>query len=224
MATSLIRFHFCRNNNPKAPVLLVIPPKRLKPESAEQIAGELSDDFRVLVMGSPTPCPERVETFAEDLKTALISKGIKKVTLLGMGAGASVAQALGKESFVRRLMLIDATTRLEPSYLTRSIDAVERMLPLGLPLKKLSDDFDSRPYLHRIHCPCLVLNSPTATRYVKRQAKLIWKRLPNACYQALKASPITTLGVFSPELSEHLQVFLQVPAKRPQKNRVKVVS
>ena len=131
-----------------------------------------------------------------------------------------MAQAVAIEypKLVRRLVLLDATTQLEPNLVSRAIDRVEQFLPLGLPLRSLSRHYDSRSMLHRIHCPTLVFVSPQASVFTRAQSEMIARRIPNAWRSLLKSPPLSRESVFSAEVQGLLEEFLQVPVKCPQKN------
>jgi pimeloyl-ACP methyl ester carboxylesterase len=144
---------------------------------------------------------------------------VKRATFLGIAAGGAVVQAMSNvyPKTVRRVILLDSSARVAPGFWQKVSDYLEEFFPLGLPLRSLSAEFDSRPMLHRIHCPALVLVSASAGVWLEDQAKMIARRIPNAWFAKLKGSSLNHEGVLSEELRSKVKEFLQVPAKRPQK-------
>ena len=201
-------------------VLLVLPDRQVRSQDAERLVGELKHDFTNVVLSTDLPSGDSILSFCEELEEALIREKIKRVTVLGIGPGASIAQALAVSApkIIRRAIVCNATTRMAPSLGSIIVDRMEKFLPLGLPLRNLSADFDSRPFLHRIHCPVLVLYSKSQRTFVKEQGDFIVERIPNAWIDILEREPINEFGQFSDALLEHIRAFMQVPTKRPQKN------
>lgn len=200
------------------PALVVIP-ARIVSEDEESIAvGNLSKEFRVYVFAGLLPAVDTVVDFVKELGVALIEQQIKRCTLFSIGRSTGVGQALAAmyPKMVRRLVLLDAMTRLAPDLFTRIIDRLERFLPLGLPLKQLSKSFDSRPLLHRIYCPSLVLLSASASDYIKQESQFIANKIPNAWLRTLEQDAIHE-SKLSEELQGLIQAFMQVPTKRPQR-------
>lgn len=164
-----------------------------------------------------TDCVHRrdVWTFVHRLRKMAADAGLRQATLVAEDAGASAAQALAAfdSRFVRRLVLLRPTCRVRPSLTRRIVDAIEHALPLGLPLRQTPPDFDSRPFLHRITCPTLIVdhvNSPQSCDSRKLAAAI-----PNAWnVSLLDWSSSDALK----ELLEIIRQFREVPAKRPQKS------
>lgn len=219
-----IIFTRCGDSKAEHSVLLLVPEGQFRGKDVDAFAKKLSQEFKTFVLTSPLPSEDQVTSYTEQFGRTLLELGIKRATIFGIGAGASIAQATAVmlPRMVRRLVLLDATARLAPGFLTRFIDRVERFLPLGLPLRTLTKNFDSRPLLHRIYCPSLVLVSKKAGDYVKSQSTFISQKIPNAWF-AVVGKPYTNRGsVLSDELCSLVSKFLQVPVKRPQKpNRVR---
>jgi hypothetical protein len=97
------------------------------------------------------------------------------------------------------------------------IDRIEALLPLGLPLRNASNAFDARAFLHRIHCPVLVLVSAGAGEFVREQSRVIAKRVPNAWLRQLEGEALVG-DVLTAEAEQCVESFFEVPTKRPQKN------
>lgn len=203
-----------------SPALLVITGRSIALSTAERWARSLGEEYALYVVSDELPRPENVEEFAEALMRTCRNEGLRRLTVLGIGRGGSVALAFAicATRMVRRLVVINTTSRMAPGLFDRSIDWIEEVLPLGLPLRTLSKAFDARPMLHRIHCPALVLTTPSARPFVSEQAKLLAGRIPNAWGKHLSDKPLDAEHRLSDELRGTLRNFLQVPVKRPQKN------
>lgn len=200
-------------------VLVVVPGAMTSPAQAHALLlREVESKFRIYVACGAVPTVSQVCAYADALTVKLEESGIKWATVFGIGAGASAAQALAVRDpkRVRKLVLLDATTRPAPGILDRLIDRLERVLPLGLPLRPLSKAFDSRPILHRIHCPTLVLLSPGAGSYLRDQARVIAAGIPTAWLQTLE-DPLSGSSLTT-EVEHLMEEFLQVATKKPQKN------
>lgn len=179
----------------------------------------LATEFKVLSLTSPLPTMEQVVEYADAVERELKQLGVKRTTLLGAGAGASVAQALAvfHPTIVRRVILVDPTARLSPSLGMRIIDRIEHFLPFGLPLRKLSSAFDSRPFLHRLRCPTLILSTPNSGLFLRQQAAYLAKKIPNARLRELTSSAVDARRHWSDPLSAEIKLWSDTPAKRSQK-------
>ena len=210
-----------------APVLLVLTSARSgsqadgmsRRDAIASLWAPLLDRYRVIAPGAPLPEVNAVDEYTKRLTAALEAAGVKRLTLLGTGPGASVAQALGVAlpGIVRRVLLVDPTARITPTFATRIIDRLERFFPTGLPLRTLGDEFDSMPTLHRLRCPVLILLSTHATYFEQSQARIIARRAPNARLQKMRTSLFDNEGRFGSELLDSLETFNTTPAKRSQK-------
>ena len=154
---------------------------------------------------------------------AIEKKKVRLGVVLGLLSGANLSQAFTvlRPRFVRRLVLVNPTSRLKPSIVTRSIDWLERFLPLGLPLGRLSRGFDSRPFLHRIRCPVLILLTSEASHYEKSEEAILSRSIPNAWATAL---PTSRQELHLPAVVSLIKEFFEVPVKRPQKNVQRAVN
>ncbi|MCB0345235.1 MAG: alpha/beta hydrolase [Bdellovibrionales bacterium] len=199
--------------------LLVIKDLTGKNKSVCSVFGRLNSDFKTYVLESPLPSVDEVAEYSDTLSQTLLNSGVRRATVFGIGAGATVAQSLAiiAPKVVRRLVLLDATPRLAPGFLCKTVDRIERFLPLGLPLRRLRAHYDSRPMLHRIHCPTLLLLSKQAGQYEQQQAQYIRSKIPNSWFKRISNIYNEDRTEFSEELQELLTTFLQVPVKRPQK-------
>ncbi len=175
---------------------------------------------RTLVFRSEIPAANRIQEFAQTLLEQLQQERVKKLSLIGVGRGGNLVQALAISGsrIVRHVVLVNPMTRVAPTRAQRLLDKIERVLPLGLPLRSADADFDSRPNLHRMRCPTLIVTDTEATPFQREQASLIAQTTPNAWHEHL---PTAVGGDFiTPEMVRLLARFFETPTKRPQKNRV----
>jgi hypothetical protein len=191
--------------------LVVIPDNQ---NEIPTIIDSLNAEFNTFAYNEALPSSSEVFIEAHRVVAKLKALGLKRVTVIGVGEGGALAQALAllAPKLARRLCLIDSSTRALPTRLSRMIDRIEQVLPLGLPLRVHSDSFDSRSFLHRIHCPTLVLISKSASSFIKKECELLAFRMPNAATLTLDND------YKFKNLQKALSEFLKVPTKRPQKN------
>lgn len=208
------------------PVFVFLPDRPLETGDLDTFFQVSDKDIVSLVLVSALPDGKVVESFAQKALESISQLGVKRATLVGIGAGGALAQAMtiGNRKLCRRLVLVDASCRLRPSKAQLIFDKLESLLPFGLPFRADSGDFDSRPYLHRIDCPTLVVTGEGSSRFQLRQAKFFVSRLPNSWYLRLEGLIFESSGRLSPKLSSTIENFYQMPTKRPQKRLTNVVS
>ncbi len=204
-----------------AGTIAIFPKHRLNSFEAERLAKSFRSQVRIVAVAGRMPAMLEVSDYTEDLLALLEEQKIKRLSLLGIGEGGALAQAtaIAAPKLIRRVILVNSATRVHPSRLDSLIDGAERFLPLGLPLRPLSRAFDSRPALHRLRCPVLVLTSRTASPFELSQAALLTRKIPNAWGETLDGLAVDAAGQIHPILRDRILTFLEVPAKRPQKNR-----
>ena len=160
-----------------------------------------------------------VANFGEDSDKAAVDViqyldgiGIRAATLLGVGevGTAAIALTLAERRRIRRLILIDTPVRPQSTWREGVIRWLEDRLPLGLPFRKDSKGFDARSYLQRIRCPTLVITTSDAERDLQAQAEHESRALATAWFDSIDNSI---------DFMARLVAFMEVPAKRPQKNR-----
>lgn len=205
-----------------APTLLMLGDFAGHAEHAQAYAAFASafGEGATVIRPQQLPGEDRVVEFTEALLDELEASRTKRVVGFGVGRGGSVVQELAIRTprLVRHVILLNSTTRLAPNRLSRAIDKLERLSPFGLPLRRLSRSYDSRPSLHRLRCPLLVLTEPDASLFVRAQTREILSHAPNAWHYALTAASIDPQSnIVSEELAEIVRNFLEVPTKRPQK-------
>lgn len=209
----------CDEGSDEQSTILYLPSTSLSTERAKKAVGMLAHRCRTFVASGELPSLESVSQCVADLAHKLEELRLKRLTVIGMGAGGAISQALAVRAsrVVRRLILVDPTVRISPGLGTRVVDRLESFLPLGLPLRKASNDFDARAFLHRIHCPVLVLVSAGAGEFVREQSRVIVRRVPNGWLRQIETEALTG-DLLTSEVERCVEAFFEVPTKRPQKN------
>ncbi len=224
---------FIKEGSDLSSVLLLIPGKRITLEIARSLASVLQEAFKVIVYTGHLPAADQVHSFTDQLLESLTALGIKRYTIFAEGSACNVAQVMALHSAtnhtgaVRRLFLLNPQSRMSPTLSTKIIDRLESCLPLGLPLRPLDNNFDSRSTLHRLRCPTMLAVTPDAGMFLKYEAAQMHKRIPNSLLLPLKYSLPHSLGNETSQEQQkeaHLELLsllhdlLQRPVKRPQKN------
>ena len=176
--------------------------------------GRVSKKGRVILLECQKVDDSSWRQLSEDLRELLAQLKVRSASFLGAGAACTLLQNayLENPKLVRTLCFLDSSTRPHPSVWMRLIDWTERRLPLGLPFRFRTEGFDVKPFLQRIRCPVLVVESWKANSYISSELRQFENRLPNSWYFLLEKKE--GLLEFSSVLSE----FQDLPAKRPQKN------
>jgi pimeloyl-ACP methyl ester carboxylesterase len=187
---------------------------------AEQAALAFSNRVRVLELRLPAITEDNWDNLRERILEIIEQKSIRQYALVGFGAAGSLVQQLVLTSpkFIRSIILVDASFRAHPNLFTRAVDWLERMLPLGLPLRYRSKAFDAKPFAQRIRCPALLVLTEAVSEFIQSQAHEIASRIPSAWIVKISGDNVVS------EFCELLDSFEGVPVKCPQKNRAKVVS
>ena len=174
----------------------------------------LAKKTRVLLIELGPITDTNWSTLTQELRDLLTRLSVRQISFVCFGSAGTIVQnvCLVDLKLVRSIVFIDATTRPHPTFWSKTIDALEEKLPLGLPLRLRSVGFDGNSFLQRIRCPALVVTSPHASTYEKRQAKVLGEKLPTAWLAEL-AEP----GAVE-QLNSMILDFQQIPAKCPQKN------
>lgn len=216
---------FQQEGSDSSSVLLLLPGDTITYPIAASLAETLQEKFKILVYQGSLPNAQSVEPFAEALTESLSKLKIKRYTIFAEGSACNVAQVMALNSAadhtaaVRRLFLADPQSRMSPSHTTKFLDKFESLLPLGLPLRPLNDDFDSRSTLHRLRCPTIIGLTPNAGLFLRHEAQLMNKRIPNSLLVELKHRfGSAQSSEANREMLELLEDLLQMPVKRPQKN------
>lgn len=167
---------------------------------------------RVILLEVPKVTVSNWHGLSAELESELSSRGVRHASFLSFGGTSVLTQhlCLSRPKLGRSLVFVDATSRGHPSRIMRIADAIERTLPLGLPLRKNIKGFDSKPSLHRFRCPVMIAVSKQATDYEEGESKMMAKALPTAWYVKLEGREEEQLGALLVE-------FQGVAAKCPQK-------
>lgn len=182
---------------------------------AQNLCQALSERSRAILLKSTLIQTNNWEQLTDELAAALSELGLRQASIVGFGAASIVAQnlALRDAKLVRTLTLIDASCRPHPSVYSRAVDWLERSLPMGLPFRHRDKGFYSKPFLQRLRCPTLIVNTSRADPHLQEQSTVLLSALPTAWYFNLEAQNEAQT------LRDLLLDFETVPAKRPQKNK-----
>lgn len=170
---------------------------------------------RLVHLRIPEVTAKNWKEITSELEKKLDELKIRQVSLVGIEASASIAQnlALQNKKLIRSLVLIDAASRAHASKVSKFIDEIEKFLPLGLPLRRNSEDFYSLPFLQRLRCPVLVLSRSSASEFIKNESKVLAKRIP-VCWEETLVEDAS-----AEQIAEWIFNFENVPAKCPQKRK-----
>jgi pimeloyl-ACP methyl ester carboxylesterase len=186
---------------------------------ALQSAELLGARVRTITLECAVITPTNWLELATQVLALLQEQKIRQCAFIGFGAAGALVQhlVLTVPKMVRSITLVDATFRPHATFLQRIVDWFERILPLGLPLRLKSSDFDAKPFAQRIRCPALIVLSEVASPFLRDQAYAIAQRIPSAWVVSL-AGDTNDVDEFCNLLSE----FESVPVKCPQKNRAEI--
>ncbi len=148
---------------------------------------------------------------SEAFKNLISSEKLTRLTLVGVDWGGALVihYAANNIKNVRRVLFVDAISRPKQLPLEKAFEWIERFLPLGLPFRPISKEFDPRPIIHRVRCPVLVVteNGSTNSIELRAHAKFLMERLPNAWQTEIQEKGF----------GEVFQSFIGVSTKQPQK-------
>ena len=183
---------------------------------AKSVVEKLSQRARSVLLISSAVTATSWQALSEAFSATLSDLNIRQASVVGMGAGAALAQnlALSNPKAVRSLAIVDSSSRPHPTLWERAIDWLEEHLPFGLPLRLGSHGFNVKAYVHRLRCPLLVIATSRASAFIKDELKSIALRAPTAWRVTLSGSIDSQIA----ELSDTLLDFQDTPAKCPQKN------
>jgi pimeloyl-ACP methyl ester carboxylesterase len=183
---------------------------------ARAVVESLSTRARSVLLMSSAVTAASWETLSDALNVTLASLNVRQASVVGMGAGAALAQnlALSHPKTVRSLAIVDSSSRPHPSRWERIVDWVEERLPFGLPLRLGSTGFNVKAYVHRLRCPLLIIATTRASAFIREELKSLAERAPTA-WKVVLSGPVDSQIA---DLSEALLTFQDTPAKCPQKN------
>jgi pimeloyl-ACP methyl ester carboxylesterase len=186
------------------------------------VAGQISQRARSVVLKTPPVLADNWSSIAKDMAEVLSGLGIRQSSFIGVGSCAALAEdlALTAPKSVRSLVVIDSPLRPHPTMWERLVDALERRLPFGLPLRLGSKGFNVRSYAHRLRCPVLTVATRRATQFVKSELAALGNLAPTSWHLSLRGVTETDEAR---ELCDIVVGFQDTPAKCPQKNRQEAV-
>ena len=181
---------------------------------AQTLAESLAAKSRSLLLECAFVSDSNWQALTNELHQQLKNLNIRQCSLVGFGPASSIIQNLCLQDLrlVRTAVLVDASFRPHPTFISRVIDRIERALPLGLPLRQRLTGFDSKPYLQRIRCPVLVVSTAQSSELSRSQSQCLAQALPTSWRTELVAE------VGADELCQQVLEFQEVPARCPQKN------
>ncbi len=184
---------------------------------ARALSEQLSKRARSVVVLSEAIRGSKWESLSESLATVLRDLGVRQASLIGLAAGATLAQnlALSNPKLVRTLAVVDASARPHPSLLERLVDSLEARLPFGLPLRLGNRGFNVKSYLHRLRCPLLVVSTARASTFIQAELASLAQLAPTAWRVSV---PELSRAEETSVLMDAFLSFHDVPAKCPQKN------
>ena len=183
---------------------------------ARAVVDTLSAKARSVLLMSSAVTATSWEGLSDALNGTLIKLNVRQASVVGMGAGAALAQnlALSQPKTVRSLAIVDSSSRPHPTRWERFVDWVEERLPFGLPLRLGSAGFNVKAYVHRLRCPLLVIATTKASSFIREELRSLAERAPTAWNVELAGSLDRQIA----DLSDTLLSFQDTPAKCPQKN------
>jgi pimeloyl-ACP methyl ester carboxylesterase len=178
------------------------------------------NDFHLYILLEYPFSGAEVSRFVQELSQYLTAKMVRWVYVIGNREGSTIGQALSiqHKKLVRRLMLINPHTRKSTDRSNIILDYLEKIIPCGLPLRKLANDFDARSHIHQVHTPTLVLLSKTSNSYEVEQVDFLSKRIPNCWVGEFFSEKSSDMSLSLNALLKIAQEFKEVPIKAPQKN------
>lgn len=183
---------------------------------ARAVVDTLSAKARSVLLMSSAVTAASWESLSEALNGTLATLNVRQASVVGMGAGAALAQnlALSHPKTIRSLAIVDSSSRPHPTRWERCVDWIEEHLPFGLPLRLGSSGFNVKAYVHRLRCPLLVIVTSRASAFIREELHSLASRAPTAWKVALSGPVEAQIA----DLSEALLTFQDTPAKCPQKN------
>ncbi len=207
---------------PGKPQLLVLRDTTEALGSFAEIESQLSKDFAVYTCNSPTASAGGLREKAAQFAELLSASDLKRIILFGIGRASWFAQYMTvfHPKLFRRLILLDASSRQQPSGLQVWLERISLVLPSGFPLRVESRSADTRWTAHRVAMPALLLLSPKADHYSRQEILFLQNRIPNCWKVELQLSQ-SGEEIDAEQFRGVIKEFSDVPVKRPQKNRAR---
>ena len=153
------------------------------------------------------------EQTSAQLEAALADRGLRHCPIIGIGESALMVHhfAVFRPKICQSIILIDPVFQLSATRMTRLVNWIEQILPLGLPLRVGTDSFISAPFLHRIRCPTLVISSAGEGDEQEEATSSMTRRIPNGWFKRLD------LEAQEADLIESVSSFLPVRHRYPMR-------
>lgn len=181
--------------------------------AAQRLQDALAKCAKCLIIETGMVRADNWKVLTSDLKNVMREQGIRQTSIVAIGAAGTLAlnMCLLDAKLVRVVALIDSAMRPHSTLLTRCADWLEQFLPLGLPLRLRTSDFDARSLMQRVRCPVLLVTTPQASEYLLQQSREMSLRFPTAWQVELSEQ------AYESKLSEIIVEFYEVPARAPQR-------
>jgi len=202
----------------KGRTFILLEPAEIYRPYADDLVAALSERCRVLHYEVASFSAVQWILASDEFIQLMSKTGVRQCSILAFGSCSTLAQiySLSNLRSIRTLVLVDSVPRPYPGLLERVSDRLEKLLPLGLPMRGSSKGFLGSAFLQRIRCPSLLILSPAANSYATEQFEQMLEGLPTAWGVKMES-----WGEFGQIINAVLE-FQQVPARCPQKNRVAI--
>lgn len=179
-----------------------------------ELLARISKRARVVVLTTPPIQAHAWEGAVRGIRQTLSALGIRHASFVGCHTATIPVQyfMLVEPKLVRTAVLLEPETRPHPDFFQRFADRVERVLPLGLPLRLRRAGFDGRPFLHRMRCPVLVVTTAGVSAYIRAEAEVMSALLPTAWKIEVLGSALEI------DFALLVEQFQEVPARVPQRS------
>lgn len=181
---------------------------------------DILNSSQLILIGDYEEDSDIVEQYVNRLLSYLADNEIRWAHVVGYKEASLIAQALAicSPKLVRRMVLIDPYVRSDFNTHSKVIDIVERYIPSGLPLRKLSKAFDLRSEVHKIHAVTLLLSTKESSTTEKEAYDFLIERMPNVWKGELGEVDLNDPILLINSMIMEADIFKQVPVKSPQKN------
>lgn len=182
-----------------------------------QVALErLSARSRLIHLVTKDVTPKNWESISNAVSEVFEKKELRQVSFVCLEHASVVAlhRSLDEGKFVRSLILYHPISSPHPNFLTRVSNALEKRLPLGLPLRTLQPGFHAPSFLHRVRCPTVILLRNNADNYISEQSCNLAKSIPTAWLVRMNEKDDLDANI-----STIIEQMSEIPVKCPQKAR-----
>ncbi len=179
----------------------------------KKLTETLQEKSRIVLCEVDKVSSENWDRVCSDLDKAKTEVKLRHYSIVGFEGAGNLAQNLylANANSVRSMILVNSSSRPAPSNFDKIMQKIEKTLPMGLPFRKRSAEFDSKSYLQRMRCPVLVACTAKASEYVNKQYDILLDGLPTSWGVKINKN--------LDEFSSIVKDFESVPAKCPQRKR-----